>query len=207
MDKLRIALLQLTACGWDREANLAKGEEYCRQDAAIGADIALFPEMWNTGYTRGILERVGTRGDNQEALSRDIWRTPELWRPGDQPCTPEEQTAIEIWHRQAVPRDSKFIRHFKSLARELRMAIALTYLEEWDGPPRNSGALKAAPQAEAWGMKKAGPRNSVSRIDRHGEIMMTYAKVHTCDFDPFEYSLTPGDDFYVCDLDTAPGRR
>jgi len=34
---------------------------------------------------------------------------------------------------------------------------------------------------------------------------MTYAKVHTCDFDPIEYSLTPGDDFYVCDLDTAQG--
>ena len=34
--------------------------------------------------------------------------------------------------------------------------------------------------------------------------MFTYAKVHTCDFG-VEYNLTPGDDFYVCDLDTAMG--
>ena len=29
-------------------------------------------------------------------------------------------------------------------------------------------------------------------------------KVHTCDFD-MEAALTPGDDFYVCTLDTAKG--
>ena len=34
--------------------------------------------------------------------------------------------------------------------------------------------------------------------------MLTYAKVHTCEFD-IEASCTPGDDFYVCDLDTAAG--
>ncbi len=33
---------------------------------------------------------------------------------------------------------------------------------------------------------------------------MTYAKVHTCDFDR-EIALTPGDDFYVCTLDTDGG--
>ncbi len=63
------------------------------------------------------------------------------------------------------------------------MAIALTYLERWQG----------------------APRNSVSIIDRHGEIVMTYAKVHTCDFDLPEAACTPGDDFYVCTLDTLQG--
>lgn len=33
---------------------------------------------------------------------------------------------------------------------------------------------------------------------------MTYAKVHTCDWDE-EAALTPGDDFYVCTLDTEKG--
>jgi predicted amidohydrolase len=33
---------------------------------------------------------------------------------------------------------------------------------------------------------------------------MTYAKVHTCEFDQ-EAALTPGDDFYVCTLDTKKG--
>src|SRR5713226_6496940 len=58
-----------------------------------------------------------------------------------------------------------------------------TYLERWPG----------------------GPRDTVSLIDRHGEMVLTYAKVHTCDFDPVEATCTPGDDFPVCTLETAQG--
>ena len=42
-------------------------------------------------------------------------------------------------------------------------------------------------------------------IDRRGEIVLHYAKVHTCSFDPTEGQLTAGDDFYVADLDTRNG--
>src|SRR5437588_10568653 len=45
----------------------------------------------------------------------------------------------------------------------------------------------------------------MSLIDRHGDIVMTYAKVHTCDFGAQEWTLTPGEDFYVCSLDTEQG--
>src|SRR3990172_11810814 len=114
----------------------------------MGADIALFPEMWNIGHT---------------------------------PCPPDEE-GRNRWQAQAIGPDDGFIAHFKELAKELRMAIALTYLERWDG----------------------APRNSVSIIDRHGEILMTYAKVHTCDFS-MEAACTPGDDFCVCTLDTDKG--
>ncbi len=62
------------------------------------------------------------------------------------------------------------------------MAIALTFLERWE----------------------PAPRNSVSLIDRHGEILFTYAKVHTCDFD-MEAAITPGEDFCVAELGTAAG--
>jgi predicted amidohydrolase len=62
------------------------------------------------------------------------------------------------------------------------MAIAITYLERWD--PR--------------------PRNSVTLFDRHGEIALSYAKVHTCEFDR-EAALTPGDGFPVAALDTRCG--
>ena len=41
-------------------------------------------------------------------------------------------------------------------------------------------------------------------FDRHGVPALTYAKVHTCDFD-VERNLTPGEDFYVAELDTAAG--
>ena len=51
MTVLRVALLQLRACGSDQDANLAKGVTFCRHARAMGADIALLPEMWNLGYT------------------------------------------------------------------------------------------------------------------------------------------------------------
>jgi len=139
----------MTAAGTDQPANLAKGEEFCRRAASVGADVALFPEMWNVGYT---------------------------------PC-PDDDEGRRRWQALAVPTDGPFVSHFRSLARELRMAIALTYLEQHDG-----GAL----------------RNTVSLIDRRGEVALTYAKVHTCDFS-MEAALTPGDGFRTCDLDTAEG--
>ena len=62
------------------------------------------------------------------------------------------------------------------------MAIAVTFLEQYEG----------------------GPRNSMVLFDRFGKRKITYAKVHTCDFD-VERDLTPGEDFYVTTLDTAYG--
>lgn len=52
MTVVRVALLQMTARGDDQDANLAKGEAFCRRAREMGADIALFPEGWNIGYTR-----------------------------------------------------------------------------------------------------------------------------------------------------------
>jgi predicted amidohydrolase len=174
VDEITIALLQMAACGDDQDANLAKGEAYCRRARHLGADVALFPEMWNIGYT---FEPATQR------IPGDLWRAPELWKPGDDPYPPALEEDVRRWQSQAIARDSRFVGHFRALARELDMAIALTYLERWDGPPRNT----------------------VSLIDRHGEIVLTYAKVHTCAFDLPEAACTPGDDFYVCALDTAGG--
>lgn len=42
-------------------------------------------------------------------------------------------------------------------------------------------------------------------VDRRGRMVLTYAKVHTCDFGTMESSCTPGDDFPVCKLETAQG--
>jgi predicted amidohydrolase len=47
---LRVALLQLAPCGADAQANLEIGIEACRRAHELGADIALFPEMWSIGY-------------------------------------------------------------------------------------------------------------------------------------------------------------
>lgn len=149
MRTIKIALLQLTGCGTDREASREKGELFCRRACELGADVALFPEMWSVGMTFFDPKRAGER---------------------------------ERWQEQAISRDHPFVEHFRRLARELELAIALTYLERWEN----------------------APRNSVSLIDRRGEIVLTYAKVHTCEFD-VESALTPGDDFPVCALETERG--
>src|SRR5690348_13677118 len=99
------------------------------------------------------------------------------------PSYPALRDAREQWQAQAITRDSPFITHFRALAKELRMAIAITYLEQWPG----------------------APRNTVSLIDRHGEMILTYAKIHTCDFATLESACTPGEDFYVSELDTGRG--
>ena len=155
MSILTVALLQMVSAGMDQEANLAKGEIFCRRAAALGADIALFPEMWNIGYS---LPKASNR------------------------------KAVRSWEQQAIDLDSPFLMYFQSLAKELRIAIAITYLQSWQ-----SKSLQGR------------PRNAVTLFDRQGRDVLTYAKVHTCEFDA-EAALTPGDDFYVGELATAHGK-
>lgn len=109
----------------------------------------------------------------------DIALFPEMWSCG-----------YSIYDRpvnerttEAIPADSNFVNTFGSLAQELGMAIGITLLEKWHGAPRNTLVL----------------------FDRFGNRKMTYAKVHTCDFGE-ERFLTPGEEFFVTDLDTACGK-
>lgn len=50
MNNLKVALLQLFPTG-TLQGNLEKGMEACKKAKELGADIALFPEMWSTGYS------------------------------------------------------------------------------------------------------------------------------------------------------------
>ena len=174
MSIITIALLQLTSCGNDTEMNRAKGERYCRQAAAMGADVALFPEMWSNGY-RSFAVPGGDAGD--------LYRAPEMWGRDPRPAPSVDAAAYQRWVECAVDESGAYVTAFRELADELNMAIAVTYLQRWVGAPRNTMTL----------------------LDRHGAIMFTYAKVHTCAFDLPEACLTPGEEFHVSDLDTAAG--
>ena len=142
-DILKIAFLQLLP-GEGLSIQLEKGMKACRRAKELGADIALFPEMWSLGY-----------------------------------CVPQEQEALE---EASLEPNSMFIKAFQGLARELEMAIGITYLESYGAFARNSMAL----------------------FDMRGRRALDYAKVHTCDFSD-ERILARGNDFYVCDLETAKG--
>jgi len=143
MKSLKVALLQLLPEN-TLEENLHKGIVNLKRAKEMGADIALFPEMWSTGYT-----------------------------------IPEATAELEA---KAVPADSEFVNSFGQLAKSLNMAIGITFLEEY------------APS----------PRNALCVFDRFGKKVLSYAKVHTCDFSE-ECRLTAGDDFFTADLDTVQG--
>lgn len=141
---MKIALLQIAA-GDTLDGTLDKGILFCRKAKKMGADAALFPEMFSNGY--------------------HIYDRP-----------------VSDWVREAIPADHAFIQVFQALSKKLNMAIGITLLEKCG----------------------AGPRNTLLLFDRFGNQVLKYSKVHTCDFDA-ERNLTPGDGFYVADLDTESG--
>ncbi len=108
----------------------------------------------------------------------DIALFPEMWSNGyriyDRPTAE--------WQAEAIAADDAFAESFGALAKELSMAIGVTLLEKYEGQPRNSLIL----------------------FDRFGKRVLTYAKVHTCDFGE-EKNLTSGEEFVTAALDTAKG--
>ncbi len=117
------------------------------------------------------------------AQGADIALMPEMWSIGYTRFDPDEPDAREKFYTLALATDSPEIQRFSALARELDMAIAVTYLQA----------------------HSPLPRNAVTLFDRHGKELFTYAKVHTCDFKPMEASMTPGDAFFTAELDTRAG--
>lgn len=107
----------------------------------------------------------------------DIALFPEMWSCGYE--IPKETERLKML---AIQKDSEFVEEYKKLAKELNMAIGVTFLETF----------------------KPCPRNSVCLIDRFGKEVYTYAKVHTCIFGD-ERRLTAGEEFYTADLNTEKG--
>ena len=124
------------------------------------------------------LEKADAWCRDAKAKGAHLALMPEMFSCGYQGYTSEDPSAFRD---RAIGPDDDFFTHFQILARELDMAIGLTYLEKWE----------------------PGPRNTISIIDRHGQAVLTYAKVHTCDFGHLEAACTPGHDFYVAGLDTG----
>ncbi len=116
----------------------------------------------------------------QEAKQRgaDVALFPEMWSIGYDIYDPP----AAVWTARAIGIDDNWVNAFGDLAKQLDMAIGVTMLERYDPAPRNSMVL----------------------FDRFGERVLSYAKVHTCDFGA-EKHLTPGEDFAVTTLRTAVG--
>lgn len=164
--------------------------------AALPSLAAAAPSAPSPATLRIALMQAAASGDNADQNLRqatplceqaaaggaDLIVMPEMWNIGYRGFNTFDESTARRWQASAVATDGPWVGHFRDLAKRLRVAIAVTYLERWPGEPRNT----------------------VSLIDRHGQIVLTYGKVHTCDF-AFESALTPGDGWSAVDLDTAKG--
>ena len=88
MTTITVALLQMNSHGFDQRANMAKGVEFCKKAVSMGADIVLFPEMWNIGYT----------------AYHD-----EVWDRNYDPSHPRYPELRDEWKRRAIPTDDAFV--------------------------------------------------------------------------------------------------
>lgn len=127
--------------------------------------------------TRGQLEKGITACRKAKELGADIALFPEMWSNGYY-LPPDKSVPEGIDYGE----DGGFVNEFGKIAAELEMAVGITFIE-------NHSPL---------------PLNSVILFDRNGRDVLHYSKVHTCEFD-LEKVLSPGEDFYVTDLDTGKG--
>lgn len=107
----------------------------------------------------------------------DLALFPELWSCGGD--LPGDARSCK---QAAISYGGAFVRSFGQLARQLQMAIGITFLENCAMQPKNSFCL----------------------FDRNGWEVLHNSKVHTCGFAE-DKCVTAGDDFSVCDLETAEG--
>lgn len=123
-----------------------------------------------------------------KALGADIVLFPECWitaysfpnivesdLPED---VIEHHPDFQAWYNAALDDDSPHIEAFRTAARELSIGVVIT--------------------AFTRGAKR--PQNSAFVINRKGDILLKYSKVHTCDFDT-ERMLESGGEFKVCEFD------
>ncbi|MCC2684245.1 MAG: putative amidohydrolase [Paenibacillaceae bacterium] len=121
-------------------------------------------------------------------LGADIVLFPECWITSYTfPDIAESDLSVEeienhpdfkSWYSTAIDENSMPLRAFQEAAKELSIGIVITALTK--------------------GKKR--PQNSAFVIDRNGDILLKYSKVHTCDF-AVERTLESGTEFMVCDFD------
>lgn len=86
--------------------------------------------------------------------------------------------SLPITKEQAILDNSDYVKEFCNIAKDLNIGVVITAFTK--------------------GIDK--PQNSAFVIDRNGNIIMKYIKVHTCDFSD-EKCLESGKEFKVCEFD------
>lgn len=82
------------------------------------------------------------------------------------------------WCNSAVTEEEEHLLQIRKLAKELQIGVVITAFTKGEKYPQNTAFI----------------------IDRNGDIILKYSKVHTCDFD-WERYLESGQEFKVCKFD------
>ena len=133
------------------------------------------------------LKPTGTAEENYLHASKNIKKAselganiillPELWNIGY--SSPEDYLlGKETWEKDAYEVGDVEFKKYQELSKIYKVAIALPFLE------KNTGGSFS---------------DSVSLIDRKGEVVFTYRKAHTVD-EGWEVIFTSGENFPVADL-------
>lgn len=120
-------------------------------------------------------------------LGADIVLFPEMWSNGyappfdgafDNPTDPAFEKERNEWLESAVLIESDYVTAVKDAASTYKIGVCATFLSKTKDKFQNTAII----------------------IDRRGNILLDYAKVHTCDFS-LEKLLQHGSEFKVCDFE------
>lgn len=120
-------------------------------------------------------------------LGADIVLFPEMWSNGyappfdgafDNPTDPAFEKEHNEWLESAVLIESDYVTAVKDAASTYKIGVCATFLSKTKDKFQNTAII----------------------IDRRGNILLNYAKVHTCDFS-LEKLLQHGSEFKVCDFE------
>ena len=90
----------------------------------------------------------------------------------------ENDSEFIVWCNSAVTEEEEHLLQIRKLAKELQIGVVITAFTKGEKYPQNTAIV----------------------IDKNGDIILKYSKVHTCDFD-WERYLESGQEFKVCEFD------
>lgn len=136
------------------------------------------------------LERLVQSVSEASSMGAELVLFPEMWSNGyappfdgafDHPTHPAFEKERKAWLENAVTIDSDYVRTIRETAAKYRIGVCATFLSKSENAFQNTAVI----------------------IDRTGQILLNYAKVHTCDFS-LEKLLQHGSEFKVCDFEGIP---
>lgn len=125
--------------------------------------------------------------EESSRMGADLVLFPEMWSNGyappfdgafDNPLDSNFVNERKKWLKNAVTIESEYVIALRKITKELNIGVCSTFLSKNIHKPQNTAII----------------------IDRNGDVILNYAKVHTCDFS-LEKLLQCGSEFKVCEFD------